>query len=155
MRPRTAPYVATAILLGCLFIAAAWFAAHGFTLAAAITIALFWQQAAFVGHDAGHNAVTHDRDTDSRIGLLVNACLGIGLSWCGTRLASNLRTILLTIALTQYDGKQVEINAQRASHCRECCRQRPRHSGKLLPRPSVSCVDAQHHQKQLHGMRKF
>lgn len=38
-------------------------------------------QVAFVGHDAGHNAVTHNSRLDGYIGLLVNACLGIGPSW--------------------------------------------------------------------------
>ena len=36
---------------------------------------------AFVGHDAGHNAVTHNSKYDGYIGLLVNACIGIGPSW--------------------------------------------------------------------------
>ncbi len=34
-------------------------------------------QVAFVGHDAGHNAVTHDRFKDGLIGLLV--------SWVGSK----------------------------------------------------------------------
>lgn len=38
-------------------------------------------QVAFIGHDAGHNAITHNRTWDGYIGLVVNACLGIGPSW--------------------------------------------------------------------------
>ena len=38
-------------------------------------------QVAFVGHDAGHNAVAHSSKYDGYIGLLVNACIGIGPSW--------------------------------------------------------------------------
>ena len=38
-------------------------------------------QVAFVGHDAGHNAVAHNSKYDGYIGLLVNACIGIGPSW--------------------------------------------------------------------------
>ena len=38
-------------------------------------------QVAFVGHDVGHNAVTHNSKYDGYIGLLVNACIGIGPSW--------------------------------------------------------------------------
>lgn len=38
-------------------------------------------QVAFVGHDAGHNAVAHNSKYDGYIGLLVNVCIGIGPSW--------------------------------------------------------------------------
>ena len=38
-------------------------------------------QVAFVGHDAGHNAVWHNSRYDGYLGLLVNACIGIGPSW--------------------------------------------------------------------------
>ena len=38
-------------------------------------------QVAFVGHDAGHNAVAHNSKYDGYIGLLVNTCIGIGPSW--------------------------------------------------------------------------
>lgn len=38
-------------------------------------------QVAFVGHDTGHNAVAHNSKYDGYIGLLVNACIGIGPSW--------------------------------------------------------------------------
>ena len=38
-------------------------------------------QVAFVGHDAGHNAVAHSSKYDGYIGLVVNACIGIGPSW--------------------------------------------------------------------------
>lgn len=34
-----------------------------------------------MGHDAGHNAVTHSSKYDGYIGLVVNACIGIGPSW--------------------------------------------------------------------------
>ncbi|KAL0043302.1 hypothetical protein WJX79_001017 [Trebouxia sp. C0005] len=47
----------------------------------ALLLGLFWQQVAFVGHDAGHNAVTHSSKYDGYIGLVVNACIGIGPSW--------------------------------------------------------------------------
>ena len=38
-------------------------------------------QMAFVGHDAGHNAITHDRWSDGILGLLVTSTVGIGISW--------------------------------------------------------------------------
>ncbi len=34
-----------------------------------------------MGHDAGHNAVAHSSKYDGYIGLVVNACIGIGPSW--------------------------------------------------------------------------
>eukprot|EP00123_Amoebidium_parasiticum_P008825 comp19043_c1_seq1/m.21477 comp19043_c1_seq1/g.21477 ORF comp19043_c1_seq1/g.21477 comp19043_c1_seq1/m.21477 type:complete len:480 (-) comp19043_c1_seq1:113-1552(-) len=43
---------------------------------------LFWQQMAFVGHDAGHNGITHDRVKDSCIGLFVgNFTTGLSIGW--------------------------------------------------------------------------
>jgi fatty acid desaturase len=43
---------------------------------------IFWQQAAFVGHDLGHNGISHSRITDSRMGLLfANFFTGIGCGW--------------------------------------------------------------------------
>jgi len=50
--------------------------------ASAIFIAAFWQQAAFLGHDAGHSGITHVRKWDNAIGLFAgNFCNGIGISW--------------------------------------------------------------------------
>ena len=36
---------------------------------AAMTLGLFFQQVAFIGHDLGHNAVTHNLDNDGFLGL--------------------------------------------------------------------------------------
>lgn len=37
---------------------------------------------AFLGHDAGHNGITHIRKYDQMIGIFVgNFCNGIGISW--------------------------------------------------------------------------
>lgn len=54
-------------------------------------------QVAFVGHDAGHNAVAHNSKYDGYIGLLVNACIGIGPSWWKV---SYLPTALLSLHCT-------------------------------------------------------
>lgn len=81
MQPRAQPYIAIGICLVALFLAAACFAHNGWIVGAALSIALFWQQVAFVGHDLGHCAVTHSRTTDNMLGLLVNAGVGIGMSW--------------------------------------------------------------------------
>lgn len=48
----------------------------------AAMLGLFWQQTAFVGHDLGHNGITHDRITDSVLGLVFgNFLTGIGIGW--------------------------------------------------------------------------
>ena len=81
MQPRLCPYIITGLGLVLLFTAAAYFAWQGWIIPAALSIALFWQQVAFIGHDLGHSAVSHDRGVDNLLGLLVNAGVGIGMSW--------------------------------------------------------------------------
>jgi fatty acid desaturase/cytochrome b involved in lipid metabolism len=45
-------------------------------------LGMFWQQMAYIGHDLGHNAITHDRITDSCWGLLVgNLMTGVSVGW--------------------------------------------------------------------------
>ena len=45
-------------------------------------LGIFWQQMAFIGHDLGHNAVTHNRIYDSYLGVFVgNFCTGISIGW--------------------------------------------------------------------------
>eukprot|EP00751_Fragilariopsis_kerguelensis_P014153 CAMPEP_0170758880 /NCGR_PEP_ID=MMETSP0733-20121128/588_1 /TAXON_ID=186038 /ORGANISM="Fragilariopsis kerguelensis, Strain L26-C5" /LENGTH=338 /DNA_ID=CAMNT_0011098255 /DNA_START=89 /DNA_END=1102 /DNA_ORIENTATION=+ len=49
---------------------------------AGIMLGIFWQQMAFIGHDLGHNAVTHNRIRDSYWGIFVgNFCTGISIGW--------------------------------------------------------------------------
>ena len=49
---------------------------------AALFMGLFWQQMAFVGHDTGHNGITHDRKTDSLVGIVLGNLLGgISIGW--------------------------------------------------------------------------
>ena len=51
-------------------------------LVASALVALFWQQAAFIGHDLGHHAITHDATWDNNIGVIVgNLMTGVSLSW--------------------------------------------------------------------------
>ena len=48
----------------------------------AVSLGMFWQQSMFIGHDAGHCAVTHNRKLDTAIGWLIgNMCNGVGISW--------------------------------------------------------------------------
>ena len=53
-----------------------------FHMLGAVSLGMFWQQSMFIGHDAGHCAVTHNRKYDIVIGWLIgNMCNGIGISW--------------------------------------------------------------------------
>jgi len=48
----------------------------------AVFLGFFWQQSLFIGHDAGHNAVTHNSLYDRLIGLVVgNTFNGVGIAW--------------------------------------------------------------------------
>eukprot|EP01006_Ploeotia_vitrea_P034272 TRINITY_DN65733_c5_g2_i2.p1 TRINITY_DN65733_c5_g2~~TRINITY_DN65733_c5_g2_i2.p1 ORF type:complete len:486 (+),score=257.55 TRINITY_DN65733_c5_g2_i2:137-1594(+) len=42
---------------------------------------MFWQQNAFIGHDLGHNSVTHVRDKDWIGSIIVTACFGVSGQW--------------------------------------------------------------------------
>lgn len=45
-------------------------------------LGLFWQQVAYIGHDLGHNAITHNRVMDSCWGLIVgNLMTGVSMGW--------------------------------------------------------------------------
>jgi len=44
-------------------------------------LGLFWQQLAFVGHDLGHNSVTHVRNNDWSLGMPVVVFFGISVQW--------------------------------------------------------------------------
>ena len=55
---------------------------ENFTLIGAIFLGIFWQQAAFTGHDTGHNSITHVRINDSKLGLIAgNLLTGISMAW--------------------------------------------------------------------------
>ena len=70
-----------AAFLALLYLSAALLAMKGYVASSAVSLALFWQQTAFIGHDLGHNAVTQNRELDNLLGLFVNAGVGIGMSW--------------------------------------------------------------------------
>ena len=45
-------------------------------------LGLFWQQVAFIGHDIGHNSITHERLVDSYLGVIVgNFLTGVSMAW--------------------------------------------------------------------------
>lgn len=51
-------------------------------LGGGITLGMFWQQVAFVGHDIGHNAFTGVRTVDAALGIVAgNFLTGIGVGW--------------------------------------------------------------------------
>jgi delta8-fatty-acid desaturase len=48
----------------------------------AVLMAIFWQQLAFIGHDTGHNGITHIQWVDNMIGILVgNFFGGVSIGW--------------------------------------------------------------------------
>jgi fatty acid desaturase/predicted heme/steroid binding protein len=48
----------------------------------AMLLGLFWQQLAFLGHDIGHNAISHNRQLDLKYGIAIGNTLGgISLGW--------------------------------------------------------------------------
>jgi fatty acid desaturase len=52
------------------------------TTVAGLCMGLFFQQCAFVGHDAGHCAITHDPQRDAWIGTLVGPLMtGVSMDW--------------------------------------------------------------------------
>ena len=51
-------------------------------LIAGLVMALYLQQAAFVGHDCGHNSVTFSSTFDGMLGFIVGPLLtGVSISW--------------------------------------------------------------------------
>ena len=50
--------------------------------AAGMLLGLVWQQAAFIGHDLGHNGISHNRLIDSYLGLFFgNLFTGFSIGW--------------------------------------------------------------------------
>ncbi len=72
-------WLASIFMPGVYLVSFNSFAAH---MLSAALMALFWQQLAFVGHDLGHNSVSHVRSKDYYWGGLIGNFLGgIGLTW--------------------------------------------------------------------------
>ena len=76
--------------LAALFATAVWCVVgtgHGVWthMLGAVLLGMFWQQTMFIGHDAGHGAITHNHAKDFFIGLIVgNLCNGVGITWWTT-----------------------------------------------------------------------
>lgn len=79
-------YVATLSWVALLFVASITLALIGTNwtayMASAVLLGFFWQQLAFVGHDLGHNAVTHNMRRDTLTGSVLGSMLGgISIAW--------------------------------------------------------------------------
>jgi fatty acid desaturase len=76
-------YVQIFLALGLLFALAVFFTLQpDLYLLGAVCMGMFWQQVAFVGHDVGHNAISHTRLRDLYYGVLFgNTLMGISLGW--------------------------------------------------------------------------
>lgn len=69
-------------LLGLVFYLLTSTTSPVFLLVGAVAMGFYFQQVAFVGHDAGHHLITHNQDTDEMIGFLVgNLLTGISIGW--------------------------------------------------------------------------
>ncbi|RKP08861.1 fatty acid desaturase-domain-containing protein [Thamnocephalis sphaerospora] len=79
-------YVWEAFRQCCFFVSAIYLGvAQPFAqawLPSAILLAMFWHQASFIVHDAGHNSITHRRSVDHVIGaLLADGMGGLSIGW--------------------------------------------------------------------------
>ncbi|KAJ7783716.1 delta 8-sphingoloid desaturase protein [Mycena maculata] len=56
--------------------------AHGWFIASAVCLGLFWQQLTFTAHDLGHVSVTHDWTLDRLLGILIADFIGgLSIGW--------------------------------------------------------------------------
>ncbi|KAJ3071876.1 hypothetical protein HDU98_004682 [Podochytrium sp. JEL0797] len=79
-------YIRELVKFGSLWVAAIYlvlrFPNFYGVLASALLCATLWWQAAFVAHDAGHSAITHDAWTDTVMGICLGNFLGgVSLGW--------------------------------------------------------------------------
>lgn len=74
-------YLVLAVVLTGLMALVVYCLLHSQVVLAAIFLGFFWQQTMFIGHDAGHGAITHSK-YDTLIGLLVgNVLNGVSIAW--------------------------------------------------------------------------
>ncbi len=78
-------YAQKALWIGGLFATAVGLTVLGGSLGArmlgAVALGFFWQQIAFVGHDIGHNSITHKRSVDYMLGAVNVALFGVSMGW--------------------------------------------------------------------------
>lgn len=83
---RMSYYWGKALWLGSLFVGAVYMTlageSYGARTGGAALLALFWQQLAFIGHDIGHNAISHVQWIDNTVGVIMGNTLGgISIGW--------------------------------------------------------------------------
>ena len=65
-----------------LYLVGSWYNNITVQLFGGFMLGVFFQQTAFLGHDTGHNGITHDRFHDTMYGFLVGPLLtGISIGW--------------------------------------------------------------------------
>ncbi|XP_002158999.1 uncharacterized protein LOC100210913 [Hydra vulgaris] len=79
-------YIKLASIISSLFVASIFFlhfsSSYWSLCLSAMFLGLFWQQLAFVGHDLGHHAVTHNKKKDETLGYIFgNFLQGISVAW--------------------------------------------------------------------------
>lgn len=59
-----------------------FFLHHSYFCISAVFLGCFWHQLVFTAHDAGHNAITHNYQVDSTIGIIIADFIGgLSLGW--------------------------------------------------------------------------
>jgi delta8-fatty-acid desaturase len=74
-------YAALCLALAALFAAAVGLTLRGRWVSGALTTAIFWQQAAGLGHDLGHSSVFRRRSANQWAGSLLSAVTGLSSVW--------------------------------------------------------------------------
>ena len=76
------------LLSGAFYCVLGYEGEHGVAVRAlgACLLGLFWQQSMFIGHDAGHGAITHDHAErfPRAASSSANLCNGVGITWWTT-----------------------------------------------------------------------
>lgn len=81
MQPAEKDVYPILVLIIGLFVLTVQLVSTGYLVVSALCLALCWQQAAFLGHDLGHSAISDSKAVHNVLGLVVNTILGIGMSW--------------------------------------------------------------------------
>lgn len=80
-------YYKKAAWIGSLFVLAVSLVVYGrgntwVQLLGGCFLGCFWQQLAFIGHDTGHNGITHVQSVDNTIGIMIGNVLGgVSIGW--------------------------------------------------------------------------
>ena len=79
---RYSEYAKEMLRYSALFALFLFFLRHEWYVASGTSLAFFWHQIMFTGHDAGHCGITHNFVVDSLIGIFIgNFCCGLSIGW--------------------------------------------------------------------------